>query len=286
MTRKLISLCFIIVLLGACNRMATTDAPLPTDSPIPHAATLTATLPPFPTFTPTSTLIYQSPEPAGFPYAALLNDALPKDNLLLARHFYADTVGHLNDEICYDVGIYNDNTYLVISCLADFTYPAPQGTLDANQTKYLSRWVEKFQSFEEPSMDGLLVFAGKGVAAPEFSNIASMQAMLGELEWTALQYVHRGGTPSAVSVARSVLSHELNIWLYDSSVLKFEAVDFPDACLGAPKPDEICEPIVTPGFRIYFVTQGLMYEYHTDVWGYDIRPFGEPQIAPTQGAGG
>jgi len=113
-----------------------------------------------------------------------------------------------------------------------------------------------------------------------------MQAMLGEIEWTAHQYVHRGGTPSAVLVARLVLSNQLGIWLDDSNVLNFEVTDFSDSCLGAPTPDEVCDPVVTEGFRIYFVVQGLMYEYHTDVWGYDIRPFGEPQIAPTQGAGG
>lgn len=287
MRTKFVSLLFIIAFLSACTGnlpTATQDIPvISTETPMPLRS---ATPPPFPTFTPTSTLIYQSPEPAGFPQAALLNDALPKANLLLARHLYADTVGHLKDEICYDVGIYNDDTYLVISCLADFTYPAPTGTLDANQSRFLQRWIEKFQGFEEPSMNGLLLFAGTGSTISEFSDQASMQAMLGEIEWTAHQYVHRGGTPSAVSVARSVLSNQLNKWLDDSTVLNFEATDFPDSCLDAPKPDEVCEQVVTQGFRIYFVVQGLMYEYHTDVWGYDIRPFGEPQVAPTQGAGG
>jgi len=99
MTRKLISSWFIIVLLGACNGVSATEVPLLTESPTLHAATLAGILPPFPTFTPTSTLVYQSPEPAGFPFAATLNDALPKENLLLAKHFYADTVGHIKDEI-------------------------------------------------------------------------------------------------------------------------------------------------------------------------------------------
>jgi hypothetical protein len=70
------------------------------------------------------------------------------------------------------------------------------------------------------------------------------------------------------------------------TVLKFEAVDFPNSCLGTPKPKEVCVQVVTQGFRIQLVALGLLYEYHTDAFGFDIRPFGDPQAAPTQGAGG
>ena len=108
-----------------------------------------------------------------------------------------------------------------------------------------------------------------------------MQALLEDLEWDAHGYVHPGGYPPVVFRTRTVLSTRLNMWLDNSAILKFEAVDYPDSCLGAPKPEEICEQIVTQGFRIQFVVQGLLYEYHTDVFGYDIRQFGEPQIAPT-----
>jgi hypothetical protein len=286
-TSKLIVLLFMIVIISACNGTTSTATPVinitSSETPTVEAS---ATPPPLPTFTPTSALVYQSPEPAGFPYAAQLNEALPKENLLLATHIYADTVGHIQgDEICHDVGIYRDDTYIVISCLPGFTYPAPAGALDANQSKYLRRWLETFQSFEDPTIHGLLKFNGTGTAIPEFSDRVSIQALLGELEWTAHAYIHRGGTPSVVFRAREVLSHQLNKWLDDSSILKFEVVDFPNTCLGAPKPNEVCEPISTQGFRIYFVVNNLMYEYHTDAWGYDIRPFGEPQIAPTQGAG-
>jgi hypothetical protein len=170
--------------------------------------------------------------------------------------------------------------------LPDFVYPAPNGVLDSNQSKYLHRWLGTFQSFDEPSIHGLLKFNGTGSTIAEFSDRISMQAMLEELEWTAHAYIDRGGFPPVVFHARTVLSNQLNKWLDNSSILKFEALDFPDTCLGAPKPNEVCESISTHGFRVYFVVDGLLYEFHTDVWGYDIRQFGEPKIAPTPSAAG
>lgn len=291
-----IALFFTAIMISACNgtspsesstvEISATPLSFPTFTPTNELRQPSATpLPLIPTFTPTN--IFPTPEPAGFPFTAELSDALPKENLLLAVHFYADTVGHISgDEFCHDVGIYNDDTYIVISCMPDFTYPAPTGKLDSNQSKFLHRWVEAFQAFDEPSIHGVVKFAGTGNTVPGIADKVSMQALISELEWSAHQYVHRGGYPSVVFHTRTVLSNQLNLWLDNSSILKFEATDFPDSCLGAPKPGEVCEPMVTQGFRIYLVAQGMLYEYHTDIFGYDIRPFGEPQIAPTQRPGG
>jgi hypothetical protein len=279
------SVSFILMLLSACNGVAAVKDPALTETPIPNAAIATGTLLPFPASTPTNTL--PLPQLSGFPYAAELNDALPRENLILARHFYSDTVGHIQgDENCYDIGIYEDDSYIVMSCLPSFVYPAPNGNLDANQSKYLHHWVGKFHSFEDPSIHGLLKFSGMGDSFPDYSERISMQALLEDLEWDAYGYVHQGGYPPVVFHARNVLSTRLNMWLDNSAILKFEAIDYPDSCLGAPEPEEICEQGVTRGFRIQFVVQGLLYEYHTDVFGYDIRTFGEPQPAPTQGPTG
>jgi hypothetical protein len=281
--RRTILLASVFILLSACTGLKSVKPrvgntpPAQTSSPAPRA-----TLSPFPAFTPTATVAL-SEFTSGFPYMASLNDALPKDNLVLARHFYSDMVGHLDDEICYDVGVYGDDSYIVVSCLGDFTHPAPHGQLNAYQSKFLHRWVSTFQSFEDPSVHGLLTFTGLGGTSPDYSDRISMQALLEDLEWDAHGYVHRGGYPPVVFHARTVLSTRLNMWLDNSAILKFESVDYPDSCLGAPEPEEICEQDVTRGFRIQFVVQGLLYEYHTDAYGYDIRQFGEPQIAPTPG---
>lgn len=273
-----------LALLSTCTTMPAVESAIPSAAPMDTSVPiLTAT--PLATLTPTVTLL-PPVSVFGFPYLAALNETLPKEGLILAVHFYSDMVGHLDDEVCYDVGVYSDDAYIVISCLEDFTYPAPNGQLDAYQSRFLRRWVGKFQSFEIPSIRGLLKFSGLGETLPDYSDQISMQALLEDLEWDAHGYVHQGGYPPVIFRAQTVLSARLNMWLDNSAILKFEAVDYPDSCLGAPKPEEICEQGVTRGFWIQFVVQGLLYEYHTDAFGYDIRQSGEPQIAPTQGPAG
>ncbi len=263
----------IALMLTACTGAAPAEPIAPADVPADTTLALTESAP--------------TNAQSVFPMAAELNPLLPAGNLLLARHFYGDpdeqTTG---DEVCYDVAIYSDDTYTVISCQPNFTYPAPTGRLDETQAKFLHRWVETFQAFDEPAINGLLKFNGAAQRVAEFPDKVSMHAMLSELEWAAHRYEHRGGTPLVVFHARSVLAYQLEVLPENVDIRFFEAVTFPDECLDVPKPDEVCEPVVTEGFRIFLVAQGLEYEFHTDVWGYDIRRFGEPQTAPTQGPGG
>ena len=208
-----------------------------------------------------------------------LSDRIPTDGLILVAHVSREGT-------CYDIGVYQDDHYTIHSCLPDFTYPSTEGSLKSHESAYLRRWEERFQSFEESSDQSLLKFLGTGGVIPEYADKASMRALLGDIEWRAHGYIHRGGSPSAVLVAQRVLSNRIGIPLDHQNVLKFDVVDFPDTCLGAPRPDEVCAPVFTQGFHIQFVAQGMLYEYRTDVFGYDIRPFGEPQIAPTQGPAG
>lgn len=45
-------------------------------------------------------------------------------------------------------------------------------------------------------------------------------------------------------------------------IISVEAVDWPDACLGAARPDEACAQVITPGYRIVIDEGGAMIEYH------------------------
>jgi hypothetical protein len=54
-------------------------------------------------------------------------------------------------------------------------------------------------------------------------------------------------------------------------------MDFPDSCLGAAKPGEVCEQVITSGLRVQLVSQGMLYVFHTDFAGYDLRQVGSPQ---------
>ena len=265
MKTRFLFLFSITILISACAG----TQPAATPSP--------ATLLPFPTVTATNTL--PPPQLSTFPYAPTLNEALPKENLILAAHVYADAA-------CYDVGIYADDSYTVISCLPDFTYPAPNGTLDTNESSYLQRWVHRFVSYEEPGPHGIIIFTGSGNVTPDFAEKLAIENLILALEYRAHAYTSGGGMPNAVTAARVVLSNEFGIFVDSIIVHKFESVDFPDTCLGAPKPDEVCESIITSGLRVLLIAEGMLYEYRTDFAGYDLRFFSGPQIAPTQGAGG
>jgi hypothetical protein len=48
-----------------------------------------------------------------------------------------------------------------------------------------------------------------------------------------------------------------------ASIVSVEAVDWPDACLGAARPDEACAQVITPGYRVIVEQSGATIEYHT-----------------------
>lgn len=49
----------------------------------------------------------------------------------------------------------------------------------------------------------------------------------------------------------------------DAVVVRVEEVDWPDACLGAARPDEACAQVLTPGYRVVVEAGGRTIEYHT-----------------------
>jgi hypothetical protein len=250
---------------------------VPSSMPTATADLATITPTALPTSTATSTL--PPLQSSGFPYAPELNDALPKEGLVLGEHVYSD-------KVCYDVGIYEDDTYIIISCLGEYNYPTPDGKLNEAESTYLRRWRERYAGFDEPSAHGLLQFNGSGKTVPDPIEKLSMGNLTSAIEFRAHAYVSGGGLPSGVLAAQRALAQEMGVPYASVTINKFEPVDFPDSCLGVPKVDEVCEQFVTPGLRVLLVTDGMLYEYHTDFAGFDVRPFGEPQIAPTPGAGG
>lgn len=49
----------------------------------------------------------------------------------------------------------------------------------------------------------------------------------------------------------------------NASLVTVEQVDWPDACLGAAEPDQLCAQVITPGYRIIVERDGGRIEYHT-----------------------
>jgi hypothetical protein len=54
-------------------------------------------------------------------------------------------------------------------------------------------------------------------------------------------------------------------------VVSYEALTFPDSCLGVNRTEEMCLQVITPGFRILLYTPDGEVWVHTDEDGANIR---------------
>jgi len=85
--------------------------------------------------------------------------------------------------------------------------------------------------------------------------------------------------PPGVTAAIGALARGLGIDPGSVDVLHYEAVDWPDACLGLPTPGEACAEVATPGWQVVLSAQGTEVEVHTDLVGAVARQV-SPQVAP------
>jgi hypothetical protein len=59
------------------------------------------------------------------------------------------------------------------------------------------------------------------------------------------------------------LAERLNLAQDKIEIVAVEAVDWPDASLGCPKPGMAYADVITPGFKIVLQAEGTLYTYHT-----------------------
>ena len=163
--------------------------------------------------------------------------------------------GHFSsDNTCFDVAVYRDGRYRVESCLSGFTYPAPNGYLDANELLYFYRWADSLESYQTISELGTLsfvnIFRTDGLVAPTIADKLSIETLVFNLESRAKGQnpTSGGGMPAAVLVAQRALAQQLGIPLDQIQIKGTENVDYPDSCLGAPKLNEVCIQLVISGF--------------------------------------
>ncbi len=76
---------------------------------------------------------------------------------------------------------------------------------------------------------------------------------------------------ATVDALRSQVAAQLQISSDAVEVVAVEAVEWPDACLGAAGPDEMCAQVITPGYKITLAVAGQEYVYHTDAGPYWLR---------------
>ncbi len=80
-----------------------------------------------------------------------------------------------------------------------------------------------------------------------------------------------GGQNKVVEAARIDLAGHINVDVAFLSVESVESLRWPDSCLGIGQPDEACEPVRTPGFRIVLAAGEYRFVYRTDLSGENVR---------------
>ncbi|MBD1870208.1 hypothetical protein H6F93_26525 [Leptolyngbya sp. FACHB-671] len=86
-------------------------------------------------------------------------------------------------------------------------------------------------------------------------------------------------SPNPVTVLPAALTERLKSFLAAETAItseaialqQFEPVDWNNACIGVPSPEEFCAEMITPGYRIVFNTPNGAYVVHTDHSGQTIR---------------
>lgn len=98
--------------------------------------------------------------------------------------------------------------------------------------------------------------------------------------------------PGAIAAARKTLATRLGLDPANVKVVSYEPKDWPDSCLGAAGPGEMCLQVITPGFRVILNAANQRYEVHTDKGGKSVRLVqklttgGEPPIITWRRTGG
>ncbi len=74
-----------------------------------------------------------------------------------------------------------------------------------------------------------------------------------------------------VAVVKKALGVKLGISIDEITFVSGEYVEWTTSCLGMEGPREMCLQVITPGYRIFLMAQGVRYEVHTDMSGRAVR---------------
>lgn len=74
-----------------------------------------------------------------------------------------------------------------------------------------------------------------------------------------------------MAMAQAQLAQQLQVDAAAITIISAEAVDWPDGCLGAGGPDEMCAAVITPGMKVIFKAADKEYEYRLSADGSQQR---------------
>jgi hypothetical protein len=70
--------------------------------------------------------------------------------------------------------------------------------------------------------------------------------------------------PAAAIVALDAYAQSLGVPAEEVTLVSYEAVDWPDSCLGAAAADEMCAMVITPGYTVVVEHEGEQQVLHTN----------------------
>lgn len=107
-------------------------------------------------------------------------------------------------------------------------------------------------------------------AGVDGGTILLLNGLLGDpLRYEALA-IDEPFPPAVVATIRS-LADQAQIDPSLIRVERYEQVDWPNACLGLPSPEEMCAQVIVPGWRVDLIAGENSYVLHTDESGEQIR---------------
>src|SRR6188474_3285625 len=88
--------------------------------------------------------------------------------------------------------------------------------------------------------------------------------------------------PPAVQAAINALMQQLNLKADQIKVISYEAMEWPDGCLGVVHMGMMCTQQIVPGFLVILEANGVQYEFHTNQDGSLVVPAdgNTPVVAP------
>lgn len=122
---------------------------------------------------------------------------------------------------------------------------------------------------------GLLVLILLVTGACNVVTSSSPPSSLDSPDGTAVSSSTASPSPEVVESIQLALSQELNVAADDIVFKQAESVEWGDACLGLPQPNEMCAQVITPGYRIVFTTPQGEWVVHSDSTGATVR-WGSP----------
>jgi hypothetical protein len=77
--------------------------------------------------------------------------------------------------------------------------------------------------------------------------------------------------PEVIQTLTKALTQEIGIPAAEIILKESQLMEWGDSCLGAPRPDEFCAQVITPGYWVIFSTPQGEYTLHSDRTGQVYR---------------